>query len=509
MDKDIIVTCPYNKAHRIRKFKLMTHLMKCKKQHDTQDKVLCPLDSGHVVDHNAVKDHLSSCSNLSYLIDTNNVEEKIDVASSMNADTYTSVENWNDMPEVPTYDAMTNAASRKVIRCVNGLTKSERQKFRMNEQDRFKKLNDVNPTFERSRTSRTKEMIRKMAMHPLYDITEVENSIKVSQKIPNKSTQEQDSNANSTNEFRDIFQKTLYDELLPDYKPDESWKDSKFIINESKHVKSKDCVKINTQQKLTECFLADNDTSYKSFNDPGPSGISLKRESRKEKSLLLVDQNQEAKNKEEQENVTEGSSVFDTFSVNTSKREIECTANTHDVNTSSERVTDKLLNLLMEKTEKIELAEKTKENDKNNEKDENDKNKEKDKKYENKNPCLVWENMICKLSDRLDDLTNAQTIAAEQSALLAKEVSDLKQMKRCCNTQLPGMLNSRCAANFTERVSPLHPTHTKNHNVSQEAPTSLGNAPNSYNANRDDDIFNLRDNSKLPELKTPKDFSHC
>lgn len=55
MEKDIIVTCPYDKAHRIRRYKLMSHITKCKKQYGATDKVACPLNSSHIVDHDAVK----------------------------------------------------------------------------------------------------------------------------------------------------------------------------------------------------------------------------------------------------------------------------------------------------------------------------------------------------------------------------------------------------------------------------------------------------------------------
>lgn len=58
------------------------------------------------------------------------------------------------MPEVPTYNAMANAASKKVIRCMSGLTKSERLKYRMSERERFANLNGVSSTVGQTRTLR-------------------------------------------------------------------------------------------------------------------------------------------------------------------------------------------------------------------------------------------------------------------------------------------------------------------------------------------------------------------
>jgi len=54
MEADIIVSCPYNPAHRIRKYKLMNHITKCKKTSKLDNKAECPLDKSHIVD----RDHL-------------------------------------------------------------------------------------------------------------------------------------------------------------------------------------------------------------------------------------------------------------------------------------------------------------------------------------------------------------------------------------------------------------------------------------------------------------------
>lgn len=59
MERDILVTCPYDKAHRIRQYKLTTHMIKCRKQNKDTNKITCPLTNSHVVDH----DHLKVCIN--------------------------------------------------------------------------------------------------------------------------------------------------------------------------------------------------------------------------------------------------------------------------------------------------------------------------------------------------------------------------------------------------------------------------------------------------------------
>jgi len=51
-----MVTCPYNPSHRIRKYKFMNHVAKCKKTASkTENKVECPLDRTHIIDRDDLK----------------------------------------------------------------------------------------------------------------------------------------------------------------------------------------------------------------------------------------------------------------------------------------------------------------------------------------------------------------------------------------------------------------------------------------------------------------------
>lgn len=60
MEADLLVTCPYNPAHRIAQYRFMNHVAKCKKSARTGNKVECPLDRRHIVD----RDHLKVYINL-------------------------------------------------------------------------------------------------------------------------------------------------------------------------------------------------------------------------------------------------------------------------------------------------------------------------------------------------------------------------------------------------------------------------------------------------------------
>lgn len=55
MESNLIITCPYNKAHRIAKAKLMHHVTKCKENVCTENFVECPLDKSHIIQGNKLK----------------------------------------------------------------------------------------------------------------------------------------------------------------------------------------------------------------------------------------------------------------------------------------------------------------------------------------------------------------------------------------------------------------------------------------------------------------------
>lgn len=62
MEADLIVSCPYNPAHRIRKYKLMSHISKCKKTSKMIDKTECPLDKTHIIDRDCLKVNKFVCN---------------------------------------------------------------------------------------------------------------------------------------------------------------------------------------------------------------------------------------------------------------------------------------------------------------------------------------------------------------------------------------------------------------------------------------------------------------
>ncbi|XP_029157484.1 uncharacterized protein LOC114929930 isoform X2 [Nylanderia fulva] len=215
MEPYIIVSCPYNPAHRIQQYKLMSHIAKCKKSANTANKVECPLDKSHIVDQKHLREHIATCPSIGNLIDMNiRYEEK---EKDIIVDKPMSSENWDEEPEVQSYNPMEVSASKQVMRCIPGLSKSEKRKFRENERMRVESLKAINPinTTELS----IKETVQELPLRPprgtsktLYNAeTTQEDSDKNQINNLNASTE-----AEPSHKYKNLFYKSLYDELDPE-----------------------------------------------------------------------------------------------------------------------------------------------------------------------------------------------------------------------------------------------------------------------------------------------------
>ncbi|EAT41705.1 AAEL006678-PA [Aedes aegypti] len=67
---DELVTCPYNKEHRIIRYRLPYHIIKCKKQYVGKQLEPCPFNAMHLVDKNEMTAHIKDCPD--YLITVEN-----------------------------------------------------------------------------------------------------------------------------------------------------------------------------------------------------------------------------------------------------------------------------------------------------------------------------------------------------------------------------------------------------------------------------------------------------
>ncbi|EZA55886.1 hypothetical protein DMN91_011320 [Ooceraea biroi] len=375
MESQLIVTCPYNPAHRIRRCKLNDHVVKCRKSSVASvvtNKATCPLDSTHIVDKDRLKEHIATCSEgLRKLVQDVDIEGSQGATSSTvtadHRDSHFPSEDWNKDPEVPTYDAMAKSAEYKVIRCVSGLSKSEKRKFRESERKRMANLNNIGtaatpflPSLQDAQS-----FPRNAAAFSKKGDTERNKAA----KAPDCDTSVLNKSAESTRLFHE-FQKTLYDELV------------------------------------SECDSTSVDLNHSLYRSDADA--SMKNSSRRfgNESLLTLMQDQKVELKKgEVEDASWG--MF--HSDNAIKGESNCDESASGTAVSQTRDVDKLSAFLKNNLDfaKMGSAANTK---KMNKGDDN----------------LTWEEVFTTFNERLTFLTDIQSTAAEESARLLKQLKDLK-----------------------------------------------------------------------------------
>ncbi|KAL6431380.1 hypothetical protein ACFW04_007188 [Cataglyphis niger] len=373
MEADLLVTCPYNPAHRIAQYKLMNHVAKCKKSAKIENKVECPLDRSHIVDCDHLKEHIATCPSLGKLIDvdTGHVKQERDIT-----DTHRSTENWEEEPEVPSYNPMEMSANKKVIRCMPGLSKSEKKKFRDSERKRIANLKEeIN--IIKTTPPLVKDVIQEPPLRPpcitsvIFNAETTQNDFDKSRINDNLDTSIQ---TESIHEFQNLFYKTLYDKLAP------------------------------------ECNDTNQQLEHSLYNtDMGASAQNYSQHINEEKkNVSFFNQNHKIKVKKTQLNET--FEIFDVDNIKKEKNEyvIENTSKT------SKQVTDKLLGYLksnsdIKKIESVEEIKKISQNDRDSSEKE-----------------LKWDDVFNKFNDRLAYLTDIQNTAAEESAQLLKQLKELK-----------------------------------------------------------------------------------
>ncbi|XP_055383063.1 gametocyte-specific factor 1 homolog [Condylostylus longicornis] len=58
---DEYVTCPFNKAHRILKFRMPRHIIKCQLNYRGDPLEQCPYNAQHFIKEGTLAEHLNSC----------------------------------------------------------------------------------------------------------------------------------------------------------------------------------------------------------------------------------------------------------------------------------------------------------------------------------------------------------------------------------------------------------------------------------------------------------------
>ena len=139
---DKIVTCPYEKTHRVRKSVLPYHLVRCGRNNTSSTKIRCPFDAFHIIEGTEFESHVMNCASSG-----NMRTHQYSFESSRKLGTIPMelvaklsvpiMEDWEE-ENLETYDPWESTKERSIIRCIIGGTKSFRKKFRLAERERIR-----------------------------------------------------------------------------------------------------------------------------------------------------------------------------------------------------------------------------------------------------------------------------------------------------------------------------------------------------------------------------------
>ncbi|XP_061386375.1 uncharacterized protein LOC133321298 [Musca vetustissima] len=134
-----MVECPYNKAHRMLRKRLQSHLLKCRLQYPNVELRKCPFNLSHLIPEPEFTHHATNCPDRKLITQYKyDAPEDLDEEKPKHAP-IESEENW-DETDVADYDPSTYVEKATVIRCPQGPTPSERKEFIKQER---KRLGDV------------------------------------------------------------------------------------------------------------------------------------------------------------------------------------------------------------------------------------------------------------------------------------------------------------------------------------------------------------------------------
>lgn len=353
---------------------------------------VCPLDKSHIVEQDSLREHIEMCSSIGKAadMDIGNIEARDpDPPSSLYLN-----ENWEEDPEFPHYDPMEASAKMPVLRCVPGLTKAEKKKFRDNERERIANLKGFPSTVLESAN-----MTCEAPLHPL-------------RPPRNASTASEDAAASQATAASTSILQNDFDKM-------KIHEDEKYD-SDDRNTGARPCFAPNIHDSSFHRMLYDElapkddeikqlEQSLRNTNSP----ISLKdyfQQVTRENGNFSIS-NQKKKRTEVESKKT---GMDSTFSIDMKKGKDESIENTSSA--SKERVTDTLLALLQnESSAKKQSMNNTVKIDQIN------------KSFGVKGPVL--DKIFDQFTERLAYLNDIQSTAAEESARLSQQLKDLKELR--------------------------------------------------------------------------------
>ena len=155
-----LVQCPYDKSHRILPHRFQVHLVRCRKNFPLAQVVTCPFNVTHLLKKEELDWHVTVCPERKTFENSRHREEPVEELSttmdtSFSADnselqgnqfkvpidqSNVSTENWEDDPNVPSYNPTAYAENAPVLRMPVGMSPAQRKEFRAAERKRLQSL---------------------------------------------------------------------------------------------------------------------------------------------------------------------------------------------------------------------------------------------------------------------------------------------------------------------------------------------------------------------------------
>ncbi|KAG7187896.1 hypothetical protein KM043_013865 [Ampulex compressa] len=144
---DLMLSCPFDNAHRIHTSKLPFHLVKCKQNHPFTTKLYCPFNSVHIVDKEQYEHHVQTCPNsgnvkiYKYSLEPVEKVESVPLQKLQEIEVPSMcTEDWDG--NCTTYDPLHNIENRNIVRPLIVASKSRKKQFKKNERLRLSSLNE-------------------------------------------------------------------------------------------------------------------------------------------------------------------------------------------------------------------------------------------------------------------------------------------------------------------------------------------------------------------------------
>ncbi|XP_055382128.1 gametocyte-specific factor 1 homolog [Condylostylus longicornis] len=150
-DPEDLVTCPYNKAHLIRRKKFQLHLIKCRSHHPDSKLLKCPFNLCHMIPEQEYSMHIGSCPDRAIITNYKNIEEDnkrkaTEVSTQPKNDS--EEEDWDNSEEDTKestktfleskgYDPNKKINSNDIILPLNGYLPAQRRKIREDQLKNF------------------------------------------------------------------------------------------------------------------------------------------------------------------------------------------------------------------------------------------------------------------------------------------------------------------------------------------------------------------------------------